>query len=96
MDEEEGSSFEYAMADTYQRIEDDEIVVVDMDEPFIKVACCDCGLIHSWSFGLSEHEGRLKLEISIDRLERCTAQKRRGGKCDLITDEESKWKMVRR
>jgi hypothetical protein len=82
--------------DTYRRIEDDEIVVVDMDEPWIKVACCDCGLIHSWTFGLTESEGRLKLEISIDRLERCTAQKRRGGNVDLITDEDSKWKLVRR
>lgn len=82
--------------DTYKRIEDDDIVVVDMEEPYIKVACCDCGLVHAWTFGLVEHDGRLLLEINIDRLERCTAAKRRGGNVDLITDEGARWKLVRR
>lgn len=84
------------MANSYQRIEDDQIVVIDLEEPFIKVACCDCGLVHCWTFGLTEREGRLKLEINIDRLERCTAAKRRGGNVDLITEDTGLWKMVRR
>ena len=84
------------MSDTYKRIEDDHIVVVDMKEPWIKVACCDCGLVHCWTFGLVERDGTLNLEINIDRLERCTAAKRRGGNCDLITDKETRWKLVRR
>ena len=83
------------MSDTYQRIEDDHVVIVDMGEPFIKVACCDCGLVHCWTFGLSERDNKLKLEIIIDRLERCTAAKRRGGNVDLITDEKARWKLVR-
>ena len=84
------------MPDFYQHIKDDEIVIVDMDEPHIKVACRDCGLVHSWSFGLSERDGHIKLEIHIDRLKRCTAAKRRGGNVDLITDKEARWRLIRR
>lgn len=85
------------MSESYDRIEDEHVVVVDMDEPWIKVACCDCGLVHCWAFGLSERDGKLILEINIDRLERCTAQKRRHGNVDLMLGKEKDlYKLVRK
>jgi hypothetical protein len=84
------------VGDTYTRIKHDHIVVVDMNEPFIKVACCDCGLVHCWTFGLVTRDDKLYLEINIDRLERCTAAKRREGNCDLIEPKEGLWEMTRK
>ena len=85
------------MGDTYHTLQDDEVIKLDMDEPWVKIACCDCGLVHLWSFGLAaDEDGKIFLEIDIDRMERCTAQKRRQSNVEFLTNEDSRWTMVRK
>ena len=85
------------MGDTYHALQDDEVIAVDLDEPWIKLACCDCGLVHYWTFTLTcDEKGKLFLHVEVDRCEKSTAQKRRGGNCELLTNPEQRWTMIRK
>lgn len=84
------------MASSYRMIEDDEVIIVDLNSPYAKIACCDCGLVHYWTFGLKAgDDGRILLQLYIDRAERPTAQLRRNGNCGLLRGDHKKWKMER-
>lgn len=58
---------------TYPVIEDGEGFEVESGE-IMRLACCDCGLIHDIGFAIEENG---KIGVALKRNNRATAQRRR-------------------
>ena len=58
----------------YNKLEDDMGYLVDTTEETLKLACCDCGLVHY--VGITIKDGR-NIMIGFKRDRRATAQLRR-------------------
>ena len=81
----------------YETIGDDQVIKIIPGE-FYNIACCDCCLVHDWTFELQYDKEKDEIYIigSCDRNERSTAQLRRHEGGELQNANESKWIMLRK
>ena len=75
----------------YVKREDYEEFIVNYNEETLKLACCDCGLVHQLAFHV--YRGQ-KLGLAARRLSRATGQLRRHKYGKLQTDNKSRYMMV--
>ena len=84
----------------YEEITDEEIITLDFDEEGdagAYIACCDCGLVHTYIFSLGVNEdGEISLNVSVLRNQRSTGQLRRYKGGSLQRGECPMWEMVRK
>ena len=94
----------------YIKIEDNDVYIMRLNG-ILKLACCDCGLVHSHAFMIKESShykkavkqnkidflNKNEIGISIKRESRATAQLRRHKYGDLQQNlKEDKYKLIRR
>lgn len=80
------------MSKMYPKIEDGELIKIQAGDFTISIACCDCGLVHTWTC-----KSLTPTVVSIERNGRATAQLRRHRNGDLFEDHpDNKWKIVRK
>jgi len=76
---------------SYPMLEPNEPIKVPRGRNHANIACCDCGLVHTFVFNTKS-----AVEIFILRNGRSTGQMRRNKRGYLLNGEDEKWKMVKR
>lgn len=76
----------------YPIIIDRSEVEINIDKEFLSFACCDCGMVHTFSFAI-EDSGHLG--IALQQEPRSTAQLRRH-KVGNLHNDHLKWKLIRK
>ncbi|MCK5614862.1 hypothetical protein KAR91_74055 [Candidatus Pacearchaeota archaeon] len=76
----------------YPIIPNGDGIEVNMDDEFLTFACCDCGMVHTFSFAVEDNGN---LGIALNHEVRSTAAMRRHKVGNLHTNHPL-WKLVRR
>jgi len=66
--------------DSYRQVEDGETISIDMNDPRIRIECCDCSLTHDMDFAIRTKKDNPKdivIDITIYRNQRATGANRR-------------------
>lgn len=66
--------------------------IFDPQETTLKIACCDCGLVHYYAFEIIDN--KIKLQVFSDK--RATAQLRRHKYGKLQHCSKAKYEMVKK
>lgn len=75
---------------TYPRISDGSEKVIKPGTEYFKVACCDCGMVHSYFFDIKDGD----IHLIIFRESASTAQLRRN-EFGSLHEGVGKWKLIR-
>ena len=76
----------------YEKLKDDMGFLVNTEEETLKLACCDCGLVHYIGITL---KGGKNAMIGFKRDNRATAQLRRRNYGYLQHEPERRWRLER-
>jgi nitroimidazol reductase NimA-like FMN-containing flavoprotein (pyridoxamine 5'-phosphate oxidase superfamily) len=76
----------------FHRITDGEAFEVDLKDDCLRLACCDCGLVHD--IMLRVRGG--KIQLLFIQVPRSTSQLRRHDYGNLQTENDSGWVMIRK
>ena len=60
----------------YPKLQDEEVCEFDMDNEYLRFACCDCGLVHTFAIFIVDKKPRT-MGFACKRERRATAQLRR-------------------
>jgi len=77
----------------YPKVDDGEPTAIRWRVQSMRFACCDCGLVHSFEFNVSEH-GEI-IEVTLFGQNRSTAQLRRQKSTNLQHGKVKRWALVR-
>jgi hypothetical protein len=84
----------------YEEITDEDAIRLPFGEDGeagAQMACCDCGLVHTWIFSLEVNDDEeLSMCLKVIRNQRSTGQLRRYGGGSLQRGECPVWEMLRR
>lgn len=78
----------------YPKVDDGEITEIRWRVQTLRFACCDCGLVHSFEFKVSE--GGEIIEVTLHRQNKSTAALRRQKFGNLQSGKVKKWKMTKK
>lgn len=80
----------------YRKYLDGEKFDLNVDNEYLRFACCSCGHVHVFDFDISDPNIPAQFKVTIDSDRRATAQLRRSNFGDLQTNKKQLWKMTKR
>ena len=76
----------------FPKYRDHEVIELNLREEVLRFACCDCGSVHKFLFGV---KNRNNIQVRFVELKRVTAQLRRHDYGYLQQGKNAKYKMVK-